>query len=98
MGGRWFRQFFYNQVLSFEDQHAKQLPSSSYTPEEVEAGYEKLNNSFGFLLTLDNISTHTGIPEDELLGKWSVRRFYTKVKMLAWQAYCQKEYSRIVSK
>jgi hypothetical protein len=50
------------------------------------------------MLTLDNISTHTGITEDELLGKWSVRRFYNKVKMLAWKANCEKEYNKIVSK
>jgi predicted nucleotidyltransferase len=54
-------------------------------------GIEQVFKAFGFLAVLHNVSQRVGLPEDELL-KWSVRRFYTKTKLLAWLDHAEKEY------
>ena len=46
------------------------------------AGVDNFNKAFGFYSTLDSISSHTSLKEDELL-KWSYTRFYVKVGYLS---------------
>ena len=59
----------------------------------MEAGIEEINEIFGIAGTLDMVSRHTGVIEDELL-KWSFYRFYYKVAYIshinAYQRRLQK--------
>lgn len=47
---------------------------------------------------MDMIARYVGMDDEELIRTWSVNRFYTKVKYLAWKAYDQKKYQEIMSK
>lgn len=48
------------------------------------------------MITLDNMSRHTRIKEDELL-EWSVYRFYSKYMMLSHKADVDEKYQEILN-
>lgn len=96
-GGHECGYFFYAQVRKYKEELANELPVSNYTSEEEAAGFKRLNETFGFYATLDNIARYLGCSDQEAL-RLSVREFYTKVKFLAWRAHCQKEYNEILNK
>ena len=47
---------FYSQVRKYKEGLADELPVSNYTSEEEAAGFKRLNETFGFYATLDNIA------------------------------------------
>lgn len=47
------------------------------------------------MITLDNMSTHTRVKEDELL-QWSVYRFYNKYIMLSHKAKTEERHNEIL--
>ena len=92
--GRW--QFFYHQANELEKEHQRQLPESHLDVEEAQAGFDKLYEIFGPALTLDRLSRTMIIPEKTILFTWNIREYYFKIRMHAWEAFCQREYQRIV--
>ena len=88
-GGHERRHFFYSQVRKYKEGLANELPVSDYSAEEETAGFKRLNETFGFYATLDNIARYLGCSDQEAL-RLTVREFYTKVKYLAWRSHCQK--------
>jgi hypothetical protein len=97
-GGHVSRAFFSGQCIEFDKWFRDELPPQEYSNEETEAGFQKLNETFGFYATLDMIARYVGEDDERLVKKWSVMRFYTKVRYLAWRAHTQKEYSRLMEK
>jgi len=96
-GGHECRVFFSGQVLKYAQRLVDELPPQEYTAEEEKAGFPKLYEAFGFYATLDSVARYVGKDDEEVL-KWSVDRFYTKLKFISWRAHFQKEYHRIVNK
>lgn len=47
------------------------------------------------MITLDNMSRHTRLPEDDLL-KWSVYRFFNKYIMLSYKADIEEKHNEIL--
>ena len=63
----------------------------------MDAGIKNINEAFGFYVTLDMISKHTGIPDDGLL-EWSFYKFYTKVAYISHINLYQKRLSEQISR
>ena len=58
------------------------MADSSYSVEEVQAGIEQINSTFGFYGTLDRISRYLGISDHQAL-QLSYYEFYFKVVYLS---------------
>jgi hypothetical protein len=95
-GGHVCRLFFSRQVLEYAHRAADSLPESGYTTEEEEAGFKKINETFGFYGTLDSVARYVNQSDKEVL-KWSADDFYNKLKLMAWRAHAQKRYSEIMN-
>ena len=95
-GGHGCRFFFSGKVLEYAKRLVDELPAQEYTTEEEQAGFKQLGETFGFYATLDGVARYVGKDDEEVL-KWSVNKFYTKLKLIAWRAYYQKEYQRIMN-
>lgn len=96
-GGHECGKFFSSQVLEYSKRLADELPTQEYTNEEEQAGFKRISETFGFYATMDNIARYVG-EDDETVLKWSVNKFYTKVKYLAWRADAQRKYQDILNK
>ena len=96
-GGHVGWVFFFNKVSEYSDRLRNELPETSYTAQEEEAGFMELSQTFGFYQTLDTVARYVG-EDDEQVLKWSTSRFYNKLKLLAWRAHVQNKYQKIVSK
>lgn len=97
-GGHVCGKFFSRQCIEFNQWLADELPPQEYTNEEIEAGFQKLSETFGSYATLDMVARYVSEDDERLIKKWSLIRFYTKVRYLAWKAHSQKRYSEIMSK
>ena len=95
-GGHGGRFFFSSQVLEYAKRLVDELPPQEYTTEEEQAGFRTLGETFGFYATLDSVARYVGKDDEEVL-KWSVNRFYLKLKLISWRAHFQKEYQRIMN-
>lgn len=96
-GGHGGRLFFYGQVTEFAKQLINELPQAEYSNEEKEAGFEEIAEAFGFYATLDNIARYVG-QDDDIVIKWPLGKFYTKLKLLAWRADATKKYREIMDR
>jgi len=94
-GGAECRAFFSRQAVEFANGLTDELPVMGLTEEEMAAGWEDFFKAFGFYGTLDRVARYVG-QDDEVVAKWSVRRFYTKLKLLSWRAYYEKRYQKIL--
>ena len=90
-GGHECGKFFSGQVLEYSKRLADELPTQEYTDAEEQAGFKRISETFGFYATMDNIARYVGEDDEEVL-KWSVNKFYTKVKYLAWRADAQSQH------
>ena len=79
---RFNRVFFFEQITLIQNWSIGLIDEISFDSREIEAGILRLNSAFGFLATLDMVSVHTGMSEDELL-EWPYKRFYSKVGYLS---------------
>ena len=94
-GGHECRQFFSGQFIEHNKRITAELPPQELSQEEIDAGVADISKAFGFYATMDNIARYVGADDKEVLN-WSVNRFYTKVKYLAWRAHAQKRLSEIL--
>lgn len=96
-GGLGYRKFYIAEVGRLTDRQKDNLPEFSYTAEEIEAGFEKINKAFGFSSTLRNLEAKTPYKRSELLT-WSVYDFHAEIAYFAWEADAQKKYNEIMIK
>lgn len=89
--------FFFQEIGRLDDWAAEQIAESGFEAEEIEAGVQLLNSAFGIYATVDMISKHTRVSEDDLM-KWSYYRFYYKVAYLShvndYQKRLREEYKK----
>ena len=93
-GGLGCGKFFIDEVARIESQHRSKLPKSSYTPEELEAGFERLAKSFGVYGTLLYLEKETKYKLEEIEQK-SVYEIYHRLQYLAWYNHTVSEYQKI---
>lgn len=96
-GGLGYRKFYYSEVKRIEEAYKKSLPLGGYTPEEMEAGYQRLADQFGFFSTLLFMEKETPYTRDELL-EWPVGKFQYNLCYIAWKNYIDKKYGDIIKK
>ena len=96
-GGLGFGKFFINEIGRIEDSHRKNLPKSSYTPEETEAGFDKLARTFGVSGTLFYLEKETKYTVEEL-ERLSVYKVYHRLRYLAWYNHTVSEYQKIMDR
>ena len=84
-------------MLKYAQRLVDELPPQEFTIQEEKAGFPQLFETFGFYATMDSVARYVGKDDEEVL-KWSVNKFYTKLKWMAWQSYTQKEYQKIMNK
>lgn len=94
-GGLGARKFFINEVNRIEEHHRKNLPKSSYTTEEDQAGFPALARSFGVYATLLYLEKETPFNRKEL-EQMSVYEVYHNLRYLAWYSKTAKKYSKIM--
>lgn len=94
-GGTWNRKFYISEVDRIEKEHRSKLPETSYTQEEVHAGFDRLSSSFGFYGTLLYMEKETGHKRGELL-EWPTYDFNYNIVYLAHQAATVKRYGDIL--
>lgn len=70
------------------------LPKTSYTPEEIEAGFERLAKSFGVSGTLFYLEKETKYTVDELEAL-PVYNIYHRLRYLAWYNFTLNAYNKI---
>ena len=95
-GGHGHRKFYISEVTRIEAKHKSALPPGGYTPQQVEAGYDKLAANFGFYHTLLFMEKVTPYKRTELL-EWTVMEFKHNLRYIAWQNYTDEKYRDIVS-
>jgi hypothetical protein len=93
-GGVGCRPFYLTEVDRLESRHRSQLPDTSYTDEEIEAGFKKVGDAFGFMGVLDYMGKETRVEETKLL-KWTVYEFHQRQSLYAWRADCLRRYSEM---
>lgn len=96
-GGLGHRKFYVNEIDRLESEHREKLPGSKYTNEEIQAGFDRLANAFGFYGTLLYMEKETGFKRKEL-ENWTVYEFNANIQYLAWQAKAIKDYHDIMTK
>lgn len=94
-GGTWHRKFYISEIDRIELQHRSRLPPAGYTPEELQAGFDRMATSFGFYSTLLYMEKETGYKRKELL-EWSVYDFNYNIVYLAHRTATVKRYSEIM--
>src|SRR5438309_800558 len=96
-GGLGRGKFYIGEVSRIESWHSENLPPSGYTPEQIEAGFERLANKFDFYHTLLYMEKVTPYKRTELL-EWSVMDFKFNLRYLAWQGWTNEQYQKIMEK
>lgn len=96
-GGRGPGKFYCMEVRRIEDNASADLPKSGYTPEQIEAGFDKLAKAFGFYSTLLFMESSTPYKRDELL-KWTVNEFKFNLKYLAWKSHMDNKLAEIMKR
>ena len=91
------RSFFFLQAIEFGNQHRDALPEHIPTPEEIDSGLAGISEDFGFFATLIHESERLPIAPNEFLRDWNVQEFYNLIKLHAWEAHAEKEYSKLMS-
>ena len=94
-GGHGHRQFFLRVTDRIEAEFKRELPPSQYSPEEIQAGFDKLSSAYGFYGTLLFLEKETPYNRDEL-ERWSVKRFKANVLYLARWAYARNEKDKLL--
>lgn len=95
-GGRGHSKFYLTEVNRIEERHAKQLPPGGYTPQQIEAGYKALADTFGFYHTLQYMEEITPFTRKDILD-WSVAEFKYQLRYSAWKSHTDKKYHDIIN-
>lgn len=94
-GGHGDRKFYLDEVDRIESARIAQLPKSNYTDAQIQAGFERIQRTFGFYSTLLYMENSTSYKRDELL-MWTVAEFYTNFAYLAWTSHALEKYHQIL--
>ena len=76
-------------------EHQANLPKSSYSNAETEAGIPNVAKAYGFLSTLVYLEKETPYKRDELT-KWTVFAFHKNLRYLSNHAAALKRYNEIM--
>ncbi len=93
-GGHGHRKFYLNEADRIERERIANLPKGGYSDAQIEAGFERLQRTFGFLGTLLYMEKETPYKRHELL-LWSVAEFNTNFAYLAWHGHFMEKYAEI---
>lgn len=96
-GGPGNRKFYISEVKRIESWHSAQMPPGGYTPEQVEAGYEKVAKAFGFSYTLRFMEKNTPYKRAEIL-EWPIVNLKSMLQVIAWENYTDRQYAEIMKK
>jgi hypothetical protein len=96
-GGAGYRKFYITEAAGIEKRHVEQLPPGGYTKEQIQAGYDKLADTFGFFYTLRYLEAVTPFKRTEIL-EWPLSAFKYELQYLAWKAHVDKKYHDIINK
>lgn len=96
-GGHRHGGFYLGEVKRVEESYALRFPKFEYTPQQVQAGYAKLDQSFGFARTLRYLESQTPYKRDELV-RWSVAEFKYELLQIAWDNFTERKYDEIMKK
>ena len=92
-GGHGYRKFYSSEITRIEEKHKRSLPPGGYTPQQIEAGYDRLSKAFGFYHTLLFMEEKTPFTRKELLS-WSVAEFNYNLTHIAWRSFTDEKYSK----
>ena len=87
--------FFFEEIKRIDEWHKSNLKPSTYTENQIEAGFVWLSERWGFALAVKELSQYNVTSEKELL-KLSTYEFYTHVQIKNNVSYVTKEYEKIV--
>ena len=93
-GGHGNRKFYIAEVSRIDRQHSERVSKSTYSDEEIQAGFQNLSEAFGFYGTLLFMEKETPFNRDELLG-WSVNKFNQNIVYLSHYKAAEKRYRDI---
>ena len=96
-GGHGCGKFYLSEYQRIEKHHAANSPTGGFTPEQVEAGYEKLFKVFGIYGTVLFLEKNTAIPRQEIY-RWSVAEFKHNLRHIAWSNEVDRRYNEILEK
>ena len=94
-GGRGNRKFYIAEIDRIERHYSEQSPSTTLTPEEMEAGFDRLARTFGFYRTLLFMEKKTPFTRKELLT-WTVSEFKHNLLFLSWEQFTENRYLDII--
>jgi hypothetical protein len=96
-GGLGHRKFYLGEVSRIEERHRTSLPPGGYSPEQVEAGLDKLAANFGFYHTLRYMEKITPFKRTEIL-EWSVAEFKHALRYEAWSGHFTEKYHEVLKR
>ena len=94
-GGHGHRKFYLAEVSRIDQRHQSQIVKSEYTNDEIQAGFDRLGQKFGFYGTLLYLEKETPFNRKELL-KWSVAEFNYNLVYLSHYNNTIKKYQEIL--
>ena len=94
-GGHGCGKFYIREVARIEKFQQENLPPGGYSPEQIQAGYKKLAEVFGFSHTLFFLEKETGQPDKEIQD-WTVTHFKFRLRYIAWRNYTEDNYNKIL--
>ena len=92
------RWFFFRKAVDLIAWHQRSIPRYSPEPEEIEAGFERLQATFGIYATIAEISKKINIPEATLYKDWSAQEFWYKHLYEAHSSAIQGKYRELIMK
>lgn len=97
-GGLGFGKFFNSEVDRIEQHHQQNLPKTAYTPEEIEAGFNRLASAFGVSGTLFYLQSIPPYYTKAELEAMQLNQVYHWLRYLAWEGDTKKKYSKIMER
>ena len=97
LGGNGSGKFYVTEINRIEGEHKANLPPGGYTPQQIQAGYDRLGKTFGFYRTLLFMEKQTPYKRHELLN-WTVAEFMFNLRYISWENETEKKYKEIMSK
>jgi hypothetical protein len=94
-GGLGCGKFYINEINAIERKWSEKAPQTKLDPEEIEAGYDRLDKSFGFYRTLLYMEKETPFNRKQLLT-WNVAEFKHNLLFLSWKGVTDKKLIEIL--
>lgn len=97
-GGISIGKFFVSEVDRIEEQHQSRLPKSAYTPEEIEAGFQRMARAFGIPGTVFYLQSIPPYRKSEEIYRMSTYEVYFWLEYLAHDGDTKKKYGDVMSR